>query len=223
MHFWGATLARQRIKHVAVQRGDLQATVLSSGALQPAADVALSFGNAGTIAQILVKNGDTVTKGQKLAVLDTRDLQFAVDQAQSNLSSAQAKYDQVKAGAAPKDIANAQSSLTSAQAKLDALKAGPTTEDMANAQAQVTSAQAKLHAAQGRTDAQDMANAQAQIPRRRPSSTAEGRLHARKISPTPRRRLRRRRPSSTAESRSQPGGLANAQAQITSAQAKLDR
>jgi HlyD family secretion protein len=134
--------AATNLSTVTVQRGDLQATVLSSGALQPAADVALSFGSGGTVAQIFVKNGDTVTKGQKLAALDTRDLQFAVDQAQSNLTSAQAKYDQVKAGAAPKDIANAQSQLAAAQAKLDSLKAGPSKEDLATAQAQVTSAQA---------------------------------------------------------------------------------
>src|SRR5438105_451608 len=64
-----------------VTRGDIQATVLSSAALQPASDLSLTFGTAGTIASIAVKPGDHVTKGQVLATLDTSDLELAVTQA----------------------------------------------------------------------------------------------------------------------------------------------
>src|SRR5438067_9066341 len=80
-----------------VTRGDIQATVLSSAALQPANDLTLTFGAAGTIASIAVKPGDHVTKGQVLASLDPSDLELAVSQAQANLSSAQAKLESVKA------------------------------------------------------------------------------------------------------------------------------
>src|SRR5262245_9939838 len=73
-----------------VTRGDIQQTVLSSAALQPANDLTLTFGSGGTIASISVKPGDHATKGQVLATLDTSDLELAVTQAQANLSSAQA-------------------------------------------------------------------------------------------------------------------------------------
>ncbi|HET7081552.1 MAG TPA: efflux RND transporter periplasmic adaptor subunit [Chloroflexia bacterium] len=215
--------AATNLSTVTVQRGDLQATVLSSGALQPAADVTLSFGSGGTVAEIFVKNGDAVTKGQKLAALDTRDLQFAVDQAQANLTSAQAKYDQVKAGAAPKDIANAQSQLAAAQAKLDSLKAGPSKEDLATAEAQVTSAQAKLHALTAGPSAQDVANAQSQI------TAAQAKLDALKAGPTAEDVANAQSQIASAQAKldalkagPSPEDVANAKSQITSAQAKLD-
>ena len=61
-----ATPSRQAAQ---VTRGDIQATVLSSAALQPANDLSLTFGTAGTIASIAVKPGDQVAARQLLAVL----------------------------------------------------------------------------------------------------------------------------------------------------------
>src|SRR5438552_6290944 len=118
-----------------VTRGDIQAQVLSSAALQPAAELTLTFGSAGTLTVLNVKPGDRVEKGQVLASLDPSDLNLAVVQAQANLSSAQAKLESVKAGTATKDLANAEDTLKSVQAKLDALKVGPTTADLASSQA----------------------------------------------------------------------------------------
>src|SRR5436305_10140770 len=74
-----------------VTRGDIQAQVLSSAALQAAADTQLTFGSAGTITTLNVKPGDRVEQGQVIASLDPSDLKLAVTQAQANLSSAQAK------------------------------------------------------------------------------------------------------------------------------------
>src|SRR5262245_58484484 len=68
-----------------VTQGQIQSTVLSSAALQPAADLALNFGTAGTITAVKVKPGDRVTKGQVLAQLDTTSLTMAVTQAHANL------------------------------------------------------------------------------------------------------------------------------------------
>src|SRR5258708_2333110 len=96
---FGGTPAEANVQTVQVTRGDLQATVLSSGQLQPAADVNLNFGSAGTLTQLFVQKGQQVKQGDKLAALDARDLQLAVDQAQANLDSAQAKLDATKAGA----------------------------------------------------------------------------------------------------------------------------
>lgn len=152
-----------------VQRGTLVASVGASGALQANNDVVLTFQGSGTVAEILVKEGDRVTKGTPLARLDRTDLQLQVQQAEANLTSAQARLDQVKAGATekdlqiaqaqlksaqakyqqtvqtrPQDIAAAQAQLEQAQAKLDALIKGPTPEDIASAQAKVQQAQDNL-------------------------------------------------------------------------------
>src|SRR5690349_16967423 len=56
-----------------VTRGDIESQVLSSAALQPAADLLLTFGSGGTLTSLAVKPGDQVTKGQTLARLDTSD------------------------------------------------------------------------------------------------------------------------------------------------------
>ncbi|HMA37793.1 MAG TPA: hypothetical protein VKY74_25290, partial [Chloroflexia bacterium] len=50
----GGGQAAASVQTLAVQRGDLSATVLSSGALQPAADLNLTFSAAGTVAQLFV-------------------------------------------------------------------------------------------------------------------------------------------------------------------------
>src|SRR2546423_7254378 len=136
---------RAAVQSAQVSRGDLQSTVLSSAALQPAADLTLTFGSSSTLTDLKVKAGDTVMKGQVLAQIDASDLNLAVTQAQANLASAQAKLDSTKAGSSAKDIANAESALQSAQAKLDNLKAGPTKDDIASAEASLRSAQAKLN------------------------------------------------------------------------------
>jgi HlyD family secretion protein len=152
-----------------VQRGTLVASVGASGALQANNDVVLTFQSGGTVAEILVTEGDKVTKGTPLARLDRTDLQLQVQQAEANLASAQARLDQVKAGATekdlqvaqaqlksaqakyqqtvqtrPQDVASAQAQLEQAQAKLDALLKGPTPEDIASAQAKVQQAQENL-------------------------------------------------------------------------------
>ncbi len=189
-----ATPARQATQ---VTRGDIQATVLSSAALQPASDLSLTFGAAGTIASIAVKPGDHVTKGQALATLDTSDLELAVTQAQANLGSAQAKLESVKAGAATKDIANAQDTLRAAQAKLDALHQGPTTGDLATAQAALVSAQAKLASVKAGATTLDLANAQSAL------KAAQAKMDTLKTGATT-------------------GDLTTAEANLTSAKAKLN-
>lgn len=180
-----------------VTRGDIQAQVLSSASLQPAADLTLTFGSAGSINALNVKPGDKVQKGQALASLDTSDLNLAVVQAQANVSSAQAKLDSVKEGSAAKDIANAEDTLKAAQAKYNSLNQGPTSSDLANAEANLASAKAKLASVLAGPNPQDVANAQSAL------VSAQAKLDALKVGPTPQ-------------------DLANAQSALTSAQAKLD-
>src|SRR5215213_9446983 len=94
---FGAPTARAATQTDQITRGDIQAQVLSSAALQPAADTQLTFGSAGTLTTLNIKPGDHIERGQVIASLDPADLNLAVTVAQANLSSAQAKLTSVKA------------------------------------------------------------------------------------------------------------------------------
>ena len=100
--------ARAAVQTGQVSRGDIELQVSSSASLAPAADLQLTFGSAGTITDLNVKPGDTVTKGQALAKIDDFDLSLAITQAVASLSSAQAKLDSVKAGNTTTAISNGE-------------------------------------------------------------------------------------------------------------------
>jgi multidrug efflux pump subunit AcrA (membrane-fusion protein) len=83
---------------VTVQTGAVSQTVSADGALAPAADITLDFGTSGTITEIDVAAGDTVTAGQVLAKLDPAKAQNALEIANLALSGAQTKLAQAQAG-----------------------------------------------------------------------------------------------------------------------------
>ena len=86
------------------------ATIEAIGEVKPAQDANLTFQVVGTVAQVLVKEGDLVKKDQLLASLDARALDEKVSQAQAALQVAQA---QLQSAAAQKEVAlAAQSALT---------------------------------------------------------------------------------------------------------------
>src|ERR1700694_2269655 len=104
---------------VTVGKGNLVATVASSGLVASASQVALSFGSTGTVKQVYVKLGDVVKQGQVLAELDSTDLQFALANSQLDLNQAQIKFDLVKAGPLAADLAAAQLNVDTSQATYD--------------------------------------------------------------------------------------------------------
>lgn len=130
-----------------VQRGNLTATVNAAGNITPHQQVALNFGQAGTVAKVYVKVGDRVKAGQALAELDTNDLQLQLENAKVNLKIAENKLIQTKSPSTAQDIANARARLEAAQANYNKLAAGPTSAELAAAQAAVASARASYDAA----------------------------------------------------------------------------
>ncbi len=68
-----------------------QNTVTASAVIVPVEVSQLGFVISGIARQIPIKEGDTVTAGQTLMVLDTPDLQFAVIEAQARVHAAQAQ------------------------------------------------------------------------------------------------------------------------------------
>lgn len=127
-----------------VQRGTIQTTIGASGTVQPAQEVTLNFPSGETIKTINVVVGQRVKQGEVLGTADVTDLQLALQQAQSNVASAQAKYDATAAGALPKDIAVAQSNVDAARAKYQAT-ATVLPKDIQVAQANLDSAIAKYN------------------------------------------------------------------------------
>ena len=74
---------------VEVVRGDLAISVSGSGNIEVSAEGKLAFGVGGRIDRIYVEEGDSVTKGDVLAGLDTDDLELALTQARVALTQAQ--------------------------------------------------------------------------------------------------------------------------------------
>jgi HlyD family secretion protein len=134
-----------------VARGNITATVSGSGNISAARTVDLAFQTSGVVADILVDVGDSVTAGQDIAVLDTRDLTLQIASAQAALDSANARLAQVTKGntrpteltSAQAQLASAQAQLTSARERLAALR-NPSASAISSADLRVTQAQTSL-------------------------------------------------------------------------------
>ncbi len=98
---------------VKVERGDVQQTVTAPGKLVGLREIDLSFGTGGALTRLDVRPGDTVTKGQILAALDTADLQLQVAQAGQNFLIQQAAYSST-IQADPSAVNSARAALASA-------------------------------------------------------------------------------------------------------------
>ncbi len=106
--------------------------VQAEGAVVPAKTAELSLAASGTVAEVLVAEGDRVKAGQTLVKLDSKRQVTAVNQAEATLSRAKAS------------LGRAEATVARAQATLAQLKAGPRAEDSATARAALAVAQAEL-------------------------------------------------------------------------------
>lgn len=131
----------------AAQKGDLTVSVSATGNLKPINQVDVGSEQSGKITTVYVDVNDRVTKGQKLAELDTRRLVDTINQNRAQVSAAQAGVAQAEAQLA---LANAtlerqmtvfrlSGGRVPAKTELDAARA-----DQAQAQAALRSAQAQV-------------------------------------------------------------------------------
>ncbi|MCL4534740.1 MAG: biotin/lipoyl-binding protein, partial [Bacteroidetes bacterium] len=158
------------VQTATVRTGSLVSTVTATGNVVSTKQSKLGFSASSTasgkVTEIDVKVGDSVKAGQTLAKLDTQALQAQLDQANSNLQTAQINLQKVKDGATPQARAAAQAAYDSALANYNQVAAGVTGASLAadqsavaSAQANLTSAQAKLQVAQSPYTAADVAAA----------------------------------------------------------------
>ncbi|WP_112247236.1 efflux RND transporter periplasmic adaptor subunit [Kribbella monticola] len=99
---------------VAVSRGDVTASVSSSGTLQSPQTASPQFETSGTVTSVLVKVGQVVAKGAPIAKIDPSAAQRAVRIAEQNQT------------AAADSVTAAQQTLDDAQEAVDAAEATPT-------------------------------------------------------------------------------------------------
>ena len=142
-----------------VTRGDIYATVTSTGIIEPTEEVKLTFKGSGKVQEIAVAVGDQVKKGQVLAHLEDDELQLSLKQAETNLKLAKANLDKAKTPADEVDIAAAQAQLESARAQAQAARAsyqdllnGPSEAQKKAAESQLKRAEVNLKHAQEEYD-----------------------------------------------------------------------
>ncbi len=98
--------------------------VTALGRLEPRGEViqlsAPTSAEGNRVAQLLVKPGDKVRAGQVVAILDSRDRFFAaLEQAKEQVTVAQARLEQVKAGAKTGEINAQKATITRLQSELE--------------------------------------------------------------------------------------------------------
>ena len=117
---------------VPISYGDLVRQVTTSGSLEFPEREAMSFGTAGTVGRLLVRQGETVTAGQELARLDpdtAATLAQSVAQAQVDVIAAQEALDEL---VKPTDLSLAQARQKIASAEFDLQAAGEALDDLLN-------------------------------------------------------------------------------------------
>jgi multidrug resistance efflux pump len=111
-------------------------------------EVRLASKVGGRIEQVLVSEGEEVSAGQPLVVLDSRELRAQKDQLTAQLQAAQAALLKAQRGPRPEEKAAAAAAVDAAQARLERLENGARQEEIDAAQAEVAAADAEMQALQ---------------------------------------------------------------------------
>ena len=136
---------------VPIGYGDLVRQVTTSGSLQFPNRETLSFGTAGKVDRLMVRDGQSVTAGQELARLDratTATLAQSVAQAQVDVITAQKLLDDL---ATPTELSLAQAQRKVASAEFDLQSAREAWDDLLNS-VELDSAQARQKVAKAEFD-----------------------------------------------------------------------
>lgn len=147
-----------------VREGSIIISATGAGTIVPAEEINLSFSGSSVLAELLVKVGDEVQKGDILARLDDTDAQEALLNAQLQQKQAAIQTDGsvTEVGKSYDDIniEQAELNLEEAQVSLDDLITWePDPDTIAQAEANLASAQASLNAAKGQ-EASNYTNSQ---------------------------------------------------------------
>jgi macrolide-specific efflux system membrane fusion protein len=127
---WGAyqllwpsseSTAASGVRTTPVTKTSVIETVSAAATVQSAYTANVDFGTAGTVSEINVKVGDTVSAGQQLAKLDAAEANQQVKVAQSNVDAAEEDLDNAETATTTAPGGTTQS-VTSLEAKLEQAK-----------------------------------------------------------------------------------------------------
>ncbi len=119
-----------------VARGSLTHSVSATGTLKPFSQVEVRSRGTGTVVEVRVQEGDRVSKGQLLVVIDDRDARAEHETRTAQLASAQARLEQSRSQLALTSaqtrtrVAEAEASLATAAARLAQVLAGSRPEQL---------------------------------------------------------------------------------------------
>jgi len=147
----GAQGAGRVVSAVQATQGVIRLVFTYNGTIQPCMQVNLAPRSTGRLEQVLVDVGSEVKQGDPIAVLEKTSLQLAIQTAEANLKSAEARLATVTAGGRVEDVTSAHAALASAQARLNQLQS-PSPADLQNAQTSLDKARSDLVAAQARLE-----------------------------------------------------------------------
>jgi multidrug efflux pump subunit AcrA (membrane-fusion protein) len=88
--------AQETTQIVTVGRGNIVVDVMASGNLITSNEADLAFSASSKVTEVLVAVGDWVDEGQKLAAIDTTDLEINLAQAEANVKSAKLNLEAAK-------------------------------------------------------------------------------------------------------------------------------
>jgi multidrug efflux pump subunit AcrA (membrane-fusion protein) len=134
---------------------DYVPVVSVTGELIPARRAVLSHKVGGKVVEVLVEPGDTVAAGAPLVLLDTSDLELALQRAQEQVAAQQAALDMLRAGATERviaradrdnahQVAQAESALQAKQEQLAQAQATDPAADVAAAEARVAQVERQI-------------------------------------------------------------------------------
>lgn len=130
-----------------VQRGSVQEILEFSGRWQPRDQAALSFEIAGSVRQVTVQRGDTVSAGQLLADYQITELEDSLASAQLELETALANLESGSEGEA-ESVVDAEIALANARLNLENTKAQSPWTSVASARLQLDNAKRDLENAE---------------------------------------------------------------------------
>ena len=121
--------------------------VVISGSIE-ADDIHVGSKVGGRVLKVVAKEGQTVQGGETLALLEPKEFDAALAEAQAALRQAEAKYALMSAESRPEEIEQAEAAARQAQAEFDQLASGPRQQEIDQAMAEWKAAKAQAENAQ---------------------------------------------------------------------------
>ena len=95
---------------------DVEQSITGPATVFPVAQAGVAARNSAPIQRLLVRKGDNVSAGQTLAVLESRDVTAAKNEAAANVTEAEQNLQKTTAGTLPSDLERARGQMVAAEA-----------------------------------------------------------------------------------------------------------